>query len=292
MLYVFSFTCYKNMVHWLKKEVKQFIAAISDSWRMLKLTLSVLSKNQQILLYPVTSLAILLATLPAVNVIIYSLVIGLERIVNPSGLTSWTSSPYFNYSVVIVSLIYGATVSSFFSCLTAASVTNRLENHPTSYGRSFRIVRHHYLRIIRFGVVSPIFSFIYLLSNHPKSLRRLVEVVPPAISINTALLAPSILSTNMNVRDTMKDATNTLGKGWRQQVVFKALLLALIILLLSISFLPGEVGRATEHSIGEASHTVEVLIKFTLALSLFIASRVLGSVFTAVLYYNMKYNKK
>lgn len=280
------------MVQWLKKEIKQFIVAISDSMRMLKLSFSVLSKNQYILLYPLTSLAILLATLPAINVITFSLVTSLERVVNPANPTSWTSSPYFNYFVVIVSLVYGATVSSFFSCLTAASVTSRLEHHQTAYGSGFKVVRRHYLRIIRFGVVSPIFSFIFLLSNHPKSLRRLVEVIPPAISINTALLAPSILTTDKNVRDTMKDATATLGKGWRQQVAFKAVLLVTIIILLSISFLPGLIGRVTEHSIGEASHTVEVLVKFTLALSLFIASRVLGSVFTAVLYYHMRHDKK
>ena len=214
------------------------------------------------------------------------------RLCDPLIFTKLKTTSYVNYFVVLVSLIYASTVSSFFSCLTAASVTSRLEHHQTAYGSGFKVVRRHYLRIIRFGAVSSIFSFIYLLSNHPKNLRRLLEVIPQAISINTALLAPSILSTNKNIRNTMRDATAVLGKGWRQQVAFKGLLLVTILFLLSVSFLPGQIGRITKHSsIGEASHTLEVLVKFTLALSLFIATRVLGSVFTAVLYYNMKIKK-
>lgn len=273
---------------WIQKEIQNFIEAAIRSRELLRLSLVLLGKNQHILAYPLLALGILLVTLPVINTFLLAVVASLVSIFTTAGLSGLWFTAIFSFFSVLISLMYASTINSFFSCATAATVLTRLEHHHTAYGTGFKILKKHYRRVIFFGLLSPVFSIIYLVTNRPKNVRRLFEVVAQSLSINTAIIAPSILYTDKGVRETMRDATGTLGKGWRMQFVFKALVLLVIVLLLSISFLPGFIGDATSHGIGTASYTIERLVKFMIALSLFIATHILASVYTAVLYHTIK----
>ena len=237
------------------------------------------------------ALGILLITLPVINTFLLAVIASLVSIFTTAGLSGWWFVAGFSFIAVFVSLMYASAVNSFFSCATAATVLTRLDNHHTAYGTGYKVIKKHYRRVIYFGLLSPLFSIIYLITNRPRDIRRLFEIVAQALSINTAIIAPSILYTDKGVRETMRDATGTLGVGWRMQFVFKALVILFIAFLFSISFLPGFIGQATQHSLGSTSYTVERLVKFMIGLSFFIATRILASVYTAVLYHSIK-NKK
>ena len=89
--------------------------------------------------------------------------------------------------------------------------------------------------------------------------------------------------------DSIRYSVDTLGKAWRENLVIRGGLYAVIFLLASISFLPKLIQSYWFD--GHTAHVVGIIFSGLLGLAGYTAIRILGIVFTSVLYYHAKHNK-
>jgi uncharacterized membrane protein len=104
--------------------------------------------------------------------------------------------------------------------------------------------------------------------------------------MSTAQLAPAILYENKGIYETVEHSVATLGKAWREGLVIKvSIYLTVILLTLLIGVLPSLVQEYFSKS--STSQEISRLLTILLVLCLLLTAKVLSTVFTATLYWQV-----
>lgn len=269
--------------------VKKFIASVKEAFvgagSAVKKGLGTIKQNPQILIYPYLAALFILVTLPLANGLVFKL---WDSVAHGSIFTAIDDTPrslHILVGLVSFSLFYTIFVSAYFTCAMSADVLAKLEGRSTPPLYGLRMVGRNFLRVSKFALLAIFFFPISIFAqrhrlNRPKGG---VSVIGSSLSLNMSQLAPVILTKKKSLNGTIRQSVDTLGSAWRQNLVIKIGMYGAIFLLVSASFLPKLV---EDHWFnGETAHIVGVLTGVMLTLVGYVVTKVIGSVFTATLYY-------
>jgi hypothetical protein len=279
---------------------KNFLESIPDAVRGAKLVavqgLDVLRKDIAVTIYSVFVFLLLLITIPLINAILLAIA------------NSLANEPVFDSEYHLVKIIFvalaifisaacAAMLLSYFACAVAASTLAQLEGHPAPLLKGLKVFKNRFRHITKFAFVSIAYIPIAFLAQSRKMadgthINR-AEVIGSSLSLSTAQLAPVILYEDKGIYDTVEHSVETLGRAWREGIVIKvAIYSCAIFLTLLIGAMPTLVQSYLSSS--GTSQEVSRLLTIVLVISLLLTAKVLGTVFTATLYWRiaLEHNRK
>lgn len=253
-----------------------------------KLGLLALKGDMAIAVYPLFAFILVLASLTLVNDLITAATNWLadEPIFKPGDRAVQDT---FGIVSVILFYIYLSVMTGIFTSVVVASVIAELDGHHAPLLKGIKVTLHNFLRIVGFSALSIVLIPLGFLAQKDKWHNKPHDVVGSSFSLNMAQLAPVILSSKQGVLDTIRTSISILGIAWKENLIIKLSMYALIILLGVISFLPAylENNWMDQYSAGAVSWIVSVLI----FVSFLVMTRVMASVFTATLYWRITNSK-
>ncbi len=195
----------------------------------------------------------------------------------------------FALGLVTFYYFYITVVTAYFICAVSAATEAKLNDHPTGVLHGLRVVLGRFSRITHFALLAIFFVPIGIFSQRKKLPKGIFEVFTSSLSLHTANLAPAILNEKKGVVATIHDSVNTLGVVWKENLVIKiTTYLTLAILLPLAGFLPE---WAQRHWFDQSTtHWVVWLTRSLLGAGIFILAKVLGAVFTTILYHRVHEN--
>jgi hypothetical protein len=232
---------------------------------------------------------LLLLSIPLVNAILLAIA------------NSLANQPIFDSEYHLVKIIFvalaifisaacAAMLLSYFACAVAASTLAQLEGHPAPLLKGLKVFKNRFRHITKFALVSIVYIPIGFLAQSRKMAAgthiNRAEVIGSSLSLSTAQLAPAILYENKGIYDTVEHSVETLGKAWREGLVIKiTIYLSVIFLTLLIGLAPTLVQAYFSSS--STSQEISRLLTILLIVCLLLTTKVLGTVFTATLYWQV-----
>lgn len=268
------------------------LKAIHNANVTAKKGLAVLSDDISIIIYPLLAFILILVAIPALTTSILA-------VANWIADRSIFSEEYRTAKIVLVavagllSALSVALILAYFTCVVAGATLFKLDRHPSSFLQSLKLFGSRFKHITKFAIVSIAFVPLGVIAQRKKlrsSPRGFLEVVGSSFSLSTAQLAPVILSEDKTIADTIRTALDTLGTAWKESLVIKSsTYITIIVLTVSIGFLPKLVESYWFDS--STAHLIGWLVSALLAVCLLITTKVLGTVFTATLYWQITKKK-
>jgi hypothetical protein len=254
----------------------------------------VLRKDIAVTVYSIFVFLLLLLTIPLVNTILLAIA---NSIANQSIFDSehHLAKVVFVAIAVFVSAACAAMLLSYFACAVAASTLAQLDGHPAPLLKGLKVFKNRFRHISKFALISIAYIPIGFLAQRQKiatgtHINR-AEVFGSSLSLSTAQLAPAILYEDKGVHETIQHSVETLGKAWREGLVIKATIyLSVIFLTLLIGIMPSLVQAYLSKS--SASQELSRLLTILLIICLLLTAKVLGTVFTATLYWQVTSTQK
>jgi hypothetical protein len=273
----------------LKSFVSSIPSAVHGAKRVAIQGLDVLRKDIAVTVYSVFVFLLLLLTIPLINTILLAIANGLA---NESIFSSQhhTAKVIFVAVAVFLSAACAAMLLSYFACAVAASTLAQLDGHPAPLLKGLKVFKTRFRHISKFAMVSILYIPIGFLAQRQKLTNgthiKKAEVIGSSLSMSTAQLAPVILSEDKEIYETVQHSVATLGKAWREGLVIKATIyVAVILITLLIGFFPTLVQAYWFDS--STSQEISRLATIFLIICLLLTAKVLGTVFTATLYWQV-----
>jgi hypothetical protein len=254
----------------------------------------VLRKDIAVTVYSIFVFLLLLLTIPLVNAILLTIAKGLSNQAIFNG-EHHIAKVIFVAIAVFVSAACAAMLLSYFACAVAASTLAQLEGHPAPLLKGLEVFKSRFRHISKFALVSIAYIPIGFIAQRRKlatgtHINR-AEVIGSSLTMSTALLAPAILAEDKGIYDTVQHSVTTLGKAWREGLVIKvAIYTSVIILTLLIGIIPSLV--QAYFSQNSTSQELSRLLTILLIICLLLTAKVLGTVFTATLYWQLTSKQK
>ena len=251
--------------------------------------LDVLRKDLAVTVYSVFVFLLVLLTIPLINTILLAAANGLANEPLFSSQHHLAKIIFVAISVFI-STACAAMLLSYFACAVAASTLAQLDGHPAPLLKGLKLFRNRFRHISKFALSSIFYIPLGFIAQKRKltggtHINR-AEVIGSSLSLSTAQLAPIILSEELGIYETIQHATQTLGKAWREGLVIKAAIyLTVFLLTILIGLAPTLVQAYWFDS--ATSQEMSRLLTILLVLCLLITAKVLGTVFTATLYWQV-----
>jgi uncharacterized Tic20 family protein len=274
----------------LKSIVESIPGAVHGARRVAVQGLEVLKKDIAVTVYSVFVFLLLLLTIPLVNSILLAIANGFA---NQSIFNSehHTVKVIFVAIAVFASAAVAAMLLSYFACAVAASTLAQLEGHPAPLLKGLKVFKNRFRHISKFALISIAYIPIGFMAQRKKiatgtHINR-AEVFGSSLSLSTAQLAPAILYEDKGVYDTIQHSVETLGKAWREGIVIKVAIYTTVIFL---TLLIGIVPTLVQAYVSESSTSQELsrLLTILLIICLLLTAKVLGTVFSATLYWQVK----
>jgi hypothetical protein len=271
--------------------VRSSFAAIHNARSVALQGLGVLRSDIAIGVYSLFVFLLVLLTIPLINGILLAVA---NHLANQSIFTPehHIVKAFFVAIALFISAACVAMLLSYFTCAVAASTLSQLEGHPAPLLKGLRLFGGRFRHITKFAFVSVAFIPIGFWAQRRKFAgvsvnRAKVEVVGSSLSLSMAQLAPVILSEDKEVYEAVQHSVNTLGKAWREGLVIKiSTYIAIFVLTLLIGFLPTLAqGLFFTSSFSQA---MSRLLTLLLIICLLITTKVLGTVFTTTLYWQVR----
>jgi hypothetical protein len=181
---------------------------------------------------------------------------------------------------------YSALVAAYFTSAVSINVIAKLENHPTPpfYGL-IRVIKN-FFRVTKFAVLSVFFFPIGIFVQRRKLPGGWAGVLGSSLTLHMAQIAPAVLTTNKKFGETVRDSIDTLGHAWRESLMLKIWMYALVFLIVVLP-------KLVQHGLfkGHAASNIGWIISLELGASTLVAFKVLNSIFTAVLYHEARHKK-
>lgn len=252
--------------------------------------LLVIKRHPQILVYPYLAALFILVTFPIVNTFVFQIWSGLsgESIFVPAG-----EGPAFLrvlLGLVAFSVFYTIFITAYFNVAMAAGVQAGLENRKVSILYGIKEVLRKFPAVTKFAVLAIFFFPLSIIAQWRRLPRGLPGVIGSSLSLSMAQLAPVILSENKGVLDSIRLSVDTLGKAWKENVVIKVLMWLVIFGLLSAGFLPQFVQDNWVDA--DTARLIGALTAILLSFMAYVVTKVIGSIFTTVLYHQSKGKNK
>jgi hypothetical protein len=273
--------------------LKNFVVSIPDAIHGAKGVavqgFDVLRKDLAVTVYSLFVFLLVLLTIPTINTILLAAANGMAN-------ESIFSSHHHIAKVVFVAIslfVSAACVAmllSYFACAVAASTLAQLDGHPAPLLKGLSVFKNRFKHISKFALISILYIPIGISAQRRKLAKgthiNRAEVIGSSLSLSTAQLAPAILYENKDIYGTVQHSVETLGKAWREGLVIKAFIyLSVLILTLSIGLVPTFLQAYFSNS--STSQELGRLLTILLVICLLITAKVLGTVFTTTLYWQI-----
>jgi hypothetical protein len=272
-----------------KSFIESIPSAVHGASRVSVQGFEVLRKDLAVTVYSVFVFLLLLLAIPVINTILLAAA-------NSLASEPLFSSQHHMAKMVFVAISFltsavcAAILLSYFACAVAASTLAQLEGHPAPLLKGLSLFRTRFRHISKFALLSILYIPIGFIAQKRKlkdgTHFNRAEVIGSSFSLSTAQLAPIILSEDKGVYETVQHSTQTLGKAWREGLVIKVAIYATVfILTLSIGLIPTLVQAYWFDS--STSQEMSRLLTILLVLCLLITAKVLGTVFSSTLYWQV-----
>ena len=258
--------------------------------------LGVLKAHPQILIYPYLAALFILLTFPVVNGLVFKV---WDEVAHSTIFTTVNDSAVIEetprflrilFGLVAFSVFYTIFVAAYFTTAMAASTLANLDKKPTTWYYGLAAVGRHFGRVTKFALIAIFFFPLSIIAQRHKPVKELPGVIGSSLSLNMAQMAPAMLSTKQGVIPTIRQAVDTLGSAWKENLVIKVGLWIVIFAVLSAGFLPQFV---QEHWVdADSAQLVGALTTILLSFVVYVVTKVIGSVFTATLYHQSSNKKK
>lgn len=256
------------------------------TWLIIKRSFKTLKAHPQILIYPYLALIFILLTSPIVGRFIFAM---WQRLDRPELIDQISDAAprelLVRLGLVSFVVFYTFFVTSYFTCMIAASTLAELEGKPTSLLYGLKLVVTRFLRVTKFAVLAIFFFPLSVIAQRKKlaNPRGLFEVISSSLSLNMAQLAPAIITDKSGVMETIRHSIDALGRHWRESLVIRAGTFGVILLLASLSFLP----KLVEHYWFDSNSAQAIgwIVAVLLGASSYVVVRVIGAVLTTTLYF-------
>jgi hypothetical protein len=278
----------------LKNFINSIPGALQGAKTVAIQSFDVLRKDIAVTVYSIFVFLLLLLTIPLVNAILVAIAKDLSNQAIFNG-EHHIAKAVFVAIAVFVSATCAAMLLSYFTCAVAASTLAQLEGHPAPLLKGLKVFKNRFKHISKFALVSIAYIPIGFIAQRRKLANgthiNRAEVIGSSLTMSTALLAPAILAENKGIYETVEHSVTTLGKAWREGLVIKAAIYASVILLtLLIGILPTLL--QAYFSQNSASQELSRLLTILLIICLLLTAKVLGTVFTATLYWQLTSKQK
>jgi hypothetical protein len=273
----------------LKKFIISIPGAVQGAKGVATQGFDVLRKDIAVTVYSVFVFLLLLLSIPLVNAILIAIANSLSNQAIFNG-EHHIAKAIFVAIAVFVSAACAAMLLSYFACAVAASTLAQLDGHPAPLLKGLKVFKNHFRHISKFALVSIAYIPIGFIAQRRKlttgTHMNRAEVIGSSLSMSTAQLAPAILYENKGIYETVEHSVATLGKAWREGLVIKvSIYLTVILLTLLIGVLPSLVQEYFSKS--STSQEISRLLTILLVLCLLLTAKVLSTVFTATLYWQV-----
>jgi len=223
------------------KQKSSVLEVIHNAGHVAKQSFKTLFKDPQILIYPFLAVIFIGITFLIVNTLVLHV---WDKAAHNSIFSVTDAAPHYLkilLGLVTLSFFYTAFVTAYFTCAVSGSVLAKLEKRRTPPLYGLRAVGHRFFRVSKFALLAIFFFPLTLIALRRKfsgCVRGPVEVIGPALSMSIAQLAPVILQEDKSLLASIRQAVDTLGKAWRENLVIKAGMYGALILIGALGFLP------------------------------------------------------
>jgi hypothetical protein len=230
--------------------------------------------------YPLLAFWIIFITLPIVSGAVLAITSGLM------------DDPIFSahehvfrvvLSTVVITYVYSSMVMSYFTCAVASAATAQLQGQPIDLSHGLRLILRHFKHLTRFAIFAAFLPIIALVAHRHNLRKNPAGVLGSSVALSMAQIAPAVIHEQKNVRESIRISADRLGGAWREQLVLKVWLYASLIVLAAFGFLP----QLLSHWFNkDTAHQVQWAASILVWLTIFIATKVIWGVATAVLYWD------
>lgn len=251
-----------------------------------------LLRAPQIAIYPVMAAGFVLITSPIISAFVVSLWHRVEHPVLMTGVTSQAPHVLLQHlGLVAFSVYYANFVADYFVCAAAAATLTMLEHRRTTVFYGLWVVRHRFLRITKFCLVSIFFMPLGITAQRKKmkTVRGAFETIISSFSLSMPQLAAEVITSDETIMHTIRNSADTLGKLWKENLVIRAGMIGSVLLLGSISFLPKLIQQLFFDS--STAHVVGWVLTAILGASSYVLLHVMSTVITTTLYFEAKNSK-
>lgn len=251
-----------------------------------------LVRSPQIAIYPFLAAGFVLLTSPIISAFVIDMWHKVEQPVLVSGITNQTPHIVLQHlGLVAFSVYYATFVADYFVCAAADATLAMLENRKTTVFYELSSLKHKFLRITKFCLVSIFFMPLGIIAQRKKmnTVRGAFEVIISSFSLSMPQLAAEIITSDDTIMHTIRKSSDTLGKLWKENLIIRAGMIGLVLLLGSISFLPKLIQELFFTS--STAHVVGWVLTAILGASSYVLLHVMSTVITTTLYFEAK-NKK
>lgn len=252
----------------------------------------IIKNDPHILIYPYLAVLFILITSPIVGRFVFS---AWNSVKHPDLLNSVTEAAPSTLGprlgLVTFSVFYTFFITSYFTCMIAASMLAELEGKPRSTFYGLKVVLRRFFRVTKFALLAIFFLPLGIIAQRKKLSRPrgLFDAITSSLSLNMAQLAPAIVTDKIGVLGTIRHSVDTLGGLWKESLVIRIGTFLSILLLASVSFLPKLV-EAWWFDDGSAQ-IIGWIVTVLLGASSYVALRVIGTALTTTLYHQAKSKK-
>ncbi len=217
---------------------------LSNSWRLIQASASVLRADKELIVFPlISSLALIIVT---ASFFVPVLILG-------DGFALSESSDLFGYVLLFLFYVVQYTVIFFFNSALVGAAMIRLDGGDPTVGDGFRIAFQRFGSILGYAVIAATVGMILrAVSERSGTLGRLViGLVGMAWNLATFLVVPVLVTSDVSPLAAVKKSASILKKTWGEQVVGNAGIgfafffayLVLGILAIPLMMLAGSAGQ-------------------------------------------------
>ncbi|MBX4197513.1 hypothetical protein KW801_03090 [Candidatus Saccharibacteria bacterium] len=263
---------------------KQKHGALKGSVDVIKDSLKVVRQHPEIALYPYAATLFISITYPLVSATI--LAHWYRRIFADTGVYVPDRARLI-LGLVGFSAFYVALVTAYFTTAVSASVLAKLEDRPTPPFYGLLRVAKNFIKVTKYAFLSLFFFPIGVFAQRSKLPRGIVGVVGGSVTLHMAQVAPSFLTTNMNLGSTIRHSVDTLGRAWREGLILKIGTYIAIFLVIALP-------KLIQHGFFKSHKASNIgwLVSLELAASSYVVLKVINAIFTTVLYHKARQLKK
>ena len=250
---------------------------LKNSFGIVKDSIKVIKDYPEIALYPYLATLFITLTYPIVSATI--LAHWYRRIFADTGVL------IPNKARLIVGLLgfsafYVALVTAYFTTAVSASVLAKLEGQPTPPFYGFIRVGKNFLRVTKYAMLSLFFFPLGVYSQRRKLPRGIIGVIGSSVTLHMAQVAPSVLSTKLNLGATIRHSVDTLGHFWKEGLTLKIGTYLVIFLIVALP-------KFVQHGLFKSHQASDIgwLISLETAATGYVVLKVVNAIFTAVMYH-------
>lgn len=248
--------------------------------RVVKSSAHIVTRDPQILFYPLLALLFISVTYPLLaHSVLHN---WYDQLFSPADRLV-PHSVGAVIGLVGFSAFYVAIVSAIFVCAVSAATLAKLDGRRTVPLYGLLAVYRHLFRVARFATLSVFLFPISVYAQRRKLPRGTVGVVGSSITLHMANLAPAIFSTKKPYGETVRDSIEILGSAWKEGLILKVgmyLLFSLVVVM----------PKLIQHSFftSPSASNVGWLISLELGASGYVVFKVINAIFMSVLYHHAK----